>query len=519
MLITIRRAKIKLLAKKSIETGEDCDAIPQSYRDYLAQQAMESGKPLTRNLLNQPMSFGNGGMLIGENPNPSKVGKLNEKLLYLVCKILMHLTVIHHFTCRSLSIGSWRRVGQNAMDLVIFYSLGEKPCLTYYINNESAGYKIEFPFSSIKNITLNAQADESLPRPPGLSVELNRPPNFYMDSSGSGGFYQCGDFTENQQASQVLLHYLGGDPRVLSGQLAKLTVLEPFRNRHMPLMDTSAIAMSAPVSPAIPRPASQPNAMPPPPINNVFHDNSFGLGLQPGPRGHKRTRSRSVPALTDFSFLNHPMPSFHVHHPSTTITDPSIFAPVPQHVNNLSPANTLRIDTAHAFNPMDYRQYPMSAATTNSPSDYASPGFFGNGSMDQVQSAGFAPSYSMPYLSPMQEQAHPQPSGSPLSAISQHDPIIADHSPPLSNIHRSASADFLSGLSLQDDHPQNFDDDSVMLSEMYSKQMNLPIRSPISMHEAQMHTPPKMEDPHHDEFNQNVFGFGTVDPSAISHGM
>ena len=72
-----RRAKIKLLAKKSIETGEDCDAIPESYRNYLALQAMESGKPLARNFLSQPMGgFGPNGMLLGgESHNPQKVGK------------------------------------------------------------------------------------------------------------------------------------------------------------------------------------------------------------------------------------------------------------------------------------------------------------------------------------------------------------------------------------------------------------------------------------------------------------
>jgi hypothetical protein len=423
--------------------------------------------------------------------------------------------VIHHFTCRSLSIGTWRRVGQNTMDLVIFYSLGEKPSVTYYINNESAGYKIEYPFSYIKNITLNTQADETMSRPPGLTVELNRPPNFFMDSSGSGGFYQCGDFTEHQQASQVLTHYLGGDPRVLSGQLAKLTLLESFQNRHMPsFFDTSAIAMSAPVSPAIPRPASQPNTMPPPPLN-MFHDNGFGMGLQPGPRGHKRTRSRSVPAITDFSFLHQPMPSFHVQHPSTTITDPSIFAPVPQHANNLSPSQNLRINTTHGFD-MDYRQYPMSA-TTNSPSEYASPSFLATGTnMDNIpHSAGFAPTYGLPYLSPMPEQPTPQPTGSPLSVVSQHDPIIADHSPPLSNIHRSASADF---LTMPDEHAVAFDDDSVMLSEMYSKQMNLPIRSPMPMTDAHGQTPPK-QDFQSDEFDSSVFSFGTIDPSTINQGM
>ena len=45
-LLLPRRAKIKLLAKKSIETGEDCDAIPESMRQYLMVQDIESVKPL-----------------------------------------------------------------------------------------------------------------------------------------------------------------------------------------------------------------------------------------------------------------------------------------------------------------------------------------------------------------------------------------------------------------------------------------------------------------------------------------
>ena len=131
---------------------------------------------------------------------------------------MLTLLVIHHFVCRSLTIGSWKRVGQNSMDLVIFYS-PEKCCVTYYINNDSAGYKIEYPFSSIKNISLDlgdGNAAEGASQNQGLIVELLQPPNFFMDSSGSGGFYQCGDFTEDQQASQILVHHLGGSPKVLS---------------------------------------------------------------------------------------------------------------------------------------------------------------------------------------------------------------------------------------------------------------------------------------------------------------
>jgi len=116
------------------------------------------------------------------------------------------------------------------MDLIIFYSRDEG-CMTYYINNDQAGYKIEYPFKYIKRIYLE-NYDIQSEQPGRLVVELNRPPNFYMDSSGSGGFYQCGDFTENQQASQIRIHHLGGHPKVLSDQLAKLVSLESFITRH-----------------------------------------------------------------------------------------------------------------------------------------------------------------------------------------------------------------------------------------------------------------------------------------------
>lgn len=73
-----RRAKIKLLAKKSIETGEDCDAIPDSMRTYLANQALESGKPLAREFLGLSpgaMSpFGAGMMMNADANQPGKIG-------------------------------------------------------------------------------------------------------------------------------------------------------------------------------------------------------------------------------------------------------------------------------------------------------------------------------------------------------------------------------------------------------------------------------------------------------------
>ena len=403
------------------------------------------------------------------------------------------------------------------MDLITFYSLSEKPALTYYINNDSSGYKIEFPFSYIKNITLDdghSDDSEGLPaRPAGLIIELLRAPNFFMDSSGSGGFYQCGDFTEDQQASRVMAHHLGGDTRVLSTQLAKLISLDSFQNRHNPF-ESTVVPASAPVSPIGHRPASQPNHLTHPNMT-AFLDNAPSMGLLPhGPRGHKRTRSRSVPAAIDFSMFHPPMPSFHVQHPSTTITDPSIFAPVPQHHNNPTPmGSNLRIDTSSSFG-LDFRQFPMSAATT-SPSEFASPNFFTPApQIDAMPGHQFAP-YNLPYLSPMPDHQNMiQPSVSPLSAMGHGDPVIADHSPPLSNIHRSHSADFLT----MPQHQESFSDDGVMLSEMYSKQnlnMPMPMHSPLreepsmepQLHE-QLHEEPE-------EYN-SMLSFGTIDPSSLS---
>ena len=363
------------------------------------------------------------------------------------------------------------------MDLVVFYA-PDKACLTYYINNDGAGYKIEYPFAYIKNISLentecfddqNALAQ----RPRGILVELNRPPNFFMDSAGTGGFHQCGDFTEDQQASSVMMHHLGGHPKVLAGQLAKLASLESFQNRHNPF-DRQIMASSAPVSPmGPPRPLSQPNQMAHPNLS-MFHDQGFGM--QPPPRGHKRQRSRSVPVAIDFNSMP-PMPSFHVQKPSVNMMDTdSIFAPIPQNgSHHLGPmGSNLRIDTSSGYG-LDYRQFPQSAATTNSQSEFASPSFFSSSShMDNIPASSYNQSYGLPFLSPLGEH-HPSsinPSVSPLSSYSHGDPVIANGSPPMGEIHRSPSADFLS-------MPHDHQDEGLMLSDMYAKQnLNLPMHSP-----------------------------------------
>jgi hypothetical protein len=178
--------------------------------------------------------------------------------------------------------------------------------------------------------------------------------------------------------------------------------------------------------------------------------------------------------------FNNQMPSFLIQHhgEQQQHQNPNIFAPIPQQPNNLGPLGTnLRIDTSSGYG-MDFRQYPMSATTTASPSDYASPSFFPQG-----PDSGAMPSssynntpFTVPFLSPnpMADPSGmvPPSSVSPLSFMSHGDPAIVDQSPPLSMMHRSSSADM---YNMSHDHHSNISDDGT-LNEMYSKHtLNLPM--------------------------------------------
>lgn len=498
-LLSCRRAKIKNIARKSIENGEDCESIPESMRRHLAMQAMESGTGSYYPGLNAPNATGyNYGSAASLNTDQAnvKVGGYSFSD-NLIPALTDNDTVIQHFACRSLSIGSWRRVGQSQMDLIIFYS-PEKACVTYYINNDSAGYKIEYPFAWIKNINLvqgdlAAAPDAAGERMGSLVVELIRPPKFYMDSAGTGGFYECGDFTEDQQASSVMMHHLSGPSKALSGQLAKLVSLESFQNRHN-LHDPGFAPISAPVTPIGFRPASQPNHLVHPHSAAFHHDSGLGLMGPPAPRGHKRQRSRSVPAAIDFSsFRSQPMPSFMIQHgqaPASLQPLPeSLFAPIPQHHNNPGfvpgPAGpNLSIDTSAGYG-MDIRHFagPMSANTPNSPGDFGTPGLFNsvpNHDMMNMQTP-----YASSFLS-VDQAAMIGTSNTPVSVLSHGDPVIADQSPPLTGLGHNQNDDI---FSTPGEHQLN-EDTLCLSSDMYSKTYGMPYHSPGLPNENYDYTSP-----------------------------
>lgn len=63
------------MAKKSLETGEDIDQIPESMKQYLAMQAMESGKGLGGFFGRSMMQYGQQGLFGGDQGGQGKVCK------------------------------------------------------------------------------------------------------------------------------------------------------------------------------------------------------------------------------------------------------------------------------------------------------------------------------------------------------------------------------------------------------------------------------------------------------------
>jgi len=87
----IRRAKIKLLAKKSLESGEDIDSIPESMRAYLAMQAMESGKALGAPYMGRTGLMPYGSMMLGGEPGAQgKVRKYKSVVTVLAALLTGH---------------------------------------------------------------------------------------------------------------------------------------------------------------------------------------------------------------------------------------------------------------------------------------------------------------------------------------------------------------------------------------------------------------------------------------------
>lgn len=103
--------------------------------------------------------------------------------------------------------------------------------LSWNLKSQSVGFKIDVPWTSIRQLTFNgptapslSEQQEGILEPLGiLCVTLNRPPTFFMETfrssvrqdgeAGEGDFNrwrQCDDFTEAKQGTYILTHLISG---------------------------------------------------------------------------------------------------------------------------------------------------------------------------------------------------------------------------------------------------------------------------------------------------------------------
>ncbi|RDB30964.1 Homeobox protein Hox-B3 [Hypsizygus marmoreus] len=130
--------------------------------------------------------------------------------------------------CTDLSIGTWRRIATSvAKHDLVAYVCEVKRCLTWFIHSVGFGFKMEIPFETI----IDTEFSNAAPGSGLASFLLSQPPLFFLENIGPPGpdgtpvrhWKRCSDWTEGQQASQVLRHDLIGS----AVQLAHL-----LRNVH-----------------------------------------------------------------------------------------------------------------------------------------------------------------------------------------------------------------------------------------------------------------------------------------------
>jgi hypothetical protein len=278
---------------------------------------------------------------------------------------------------------------------------------TYYINNSSTGFKIEFPVAYIRSVKLEhvvrkSKSDARDEHRGCMMIDLVQPPLFYSESRGTAGWQLCHDFTQGLVASQIFQHALVGPYEVLHAQLSELATMSPDLSvrlimdgiHSLPFLPSNEDDQSSVTSGDRSRRHSSATAMGPPsnpstlpaqmarqhltPVLSIPAAHLGGARTRPSFQVHRRTRSRSLPTsvnVSDLAFAASQAVG------STLVPGMKYGGAVPTYVplNQemlYNPSTPLRIDTSVADSPMDYyRQFTpssnMSAQMT--PVDFTSP--------------------------------------------------------------------------------------------------------------------------------------------------
>ncbi|CEH17316.1 Transcription factor, contains HOX domain [Ceraceosorus bombacis] len=137
------------------------------------------------------------------------------------------------FPVTSLTVGTWRRVQPG---LTCFFSRANKR-FEWRLINDSIGFKLELPWKIVKSISLEGPFDSTGAAQGRISIQLHRAPLFYLEvfrsnerdglESTTKSWRQNDDFTQERQASEVLLHELEGPYEQLRVAAHHLMTLEP----------------------------------------------------------------------------------------------------------------------------------------------------------------------------------------------------------------------------------------------------------------------------------------------------
>lgn len=297
------------------------------------------------------------------------------------------------------------------MDLVCYFSAMEGR-FTYYINNSSTGFKIEYPVGAINQIKMehmvrtdqtngnSTPGREDAKHRARIMIELTQPPLFYSEARGAGGWQHCHDFTEGLIASRIMVHTLVGPYKELQAQISELAAISPDLASRLMINEqpqylsmnedertagttgdrnrrhSSTGAMAAP-----PRPAS---TIPPTPMQfsrqhltpapvGVFNGSLGGPRIRQSFQAHRRTRSRSLPTAVNVSDLALAASQHMSMVPGMKFGgDGGQYIPM-SHDMMYNPQTPLRIDTSVADSMDYYRQFtPSSNMSSLTPVDYMS---------------------------------------------------------------------------------------------------------------------------------------------------
>ena len=108
--------------------------------------------------------------------------------------------------------------------------------VVYYVSDNGIGFIIEFPISVITRIAIHPLLNKPTTSQQGLEtplyaqviIELAEKPLFLMEVPSHGRWRQCTDFSEHQQVSQILTHFLIGPLDSLQQQFLNIADSSPL---------------------------------------------------------------------------------------------------------------------------------------------------------------------------------------------------------------------------------------------------------------------------------------------------